>query len=255
MFLFEDYLDKDEKFYNYRTKPFDGVNPFDTTKVGIPFYDEFLTDPDYMEEVKNLRHEIVKMSPRDYFQECAKIFNSTIERQISQTAADDQTFDHLKDVLQIYKKTFPIAFLNYAQNSQEGRHRMYCVGELLGWDKKFPVMVIDWADKEKAEKEANAEKEAKINNIKNDIQDAYDKCVNNIYNDVDELISDMVWYLKFNYFKDEIEINDIDADLIVKVNDVTMGFPLTSFDIKEMPQIFKDDDFNLNIDDLLKGID
>ena len=90
------------------------------------------------------------MSPREYFQECAKIHNSTIGREIAGTSHDTGIFDHLKDVLQIYKKTFPITFINYAQKTQEGRHRMYLVGELFGWDKKYPVMIVDWADPEKA---------------------------------------------------------------------------------------------------------
>ena len=148
------YLDKEEKFYDYRTKEFDGVNPFDTSKTGVSFYNQFFTDPDYMEEYKNLKHSIVTMSPREYFEECAKIFESNLNTQINQTGANKEIIQHLKDVLIKYKRTFPITFLNYAEESQEGRHRMYVVGELLGWDKKFPVMVVDWADsKKKKEKE------------------------------------------------------------------------------------------------------
>ena len=71
------YLDSEQKFYDYKTKDFDGKNPFDETKTGVSFYNQFFTDPDYMEEYKNLKHSIVQMTPNEYFQECAKIFNST----------------------------------------------------------------------------------------------------------------------------------------------------------------------------------
>ena len=59
MFLFENYLDKDGKFFNYNTKNFDGINPFDTSKSELSFYTQFLTDPDYMKDTKNLSHNIV----------------------------------------------------------------------------------------------------------------------------------------------------------------------------------------------------
>ena len=49
------YLDSEQKFYDYRTKDFDGKNPFDETKTGVSFYNQFFTDPDYMEEYKNLK--------------------------------------------------------------------------------------------------------------------------------------------------------------------------------------------------------
>ena len=53
------YLDSEQKFYDYRTKDFDGKNPFDETKTGVSFYNQFFTDPDYMQEYKNLKHSIV----------------------------------------------------------------------------------------------------------------------------------------------------------------------------------------------------
>ena len=126
------YLDKEEKFYDYRTKEFNGSDPFDVTKTGVSFYNQFFTDPDYMEEYKNLKYKIVNMSPNEYFEECAEIFNSSKQSQIHQTGLDTKVLNHLKEVLLKYKKTFPITFLNYAEETQEGRHRMYIVGELLG---------------------------------------------------------------------------------------------------------------------------
>ena len=39
-------------------------------------------------------------------------------------------------------------FINYADRSQEGRHRMYVAAQLTSWDTKFPVMVVDVYDKD-----------------------------------------------------------------------------------------------------------
>ena len=30
---------------------------------------------------------------------------------------------------------------------------MYLIGELFGWNKKYPVLIIDWANKEKVIRE------------------------------------------------------------------------------------------------------
>ena len=58
------YLDAEQKFYDYGTKTFDGINPFDVKKTGVSFYNQFLSDPDYMEDYKNLKHKIVELSPK-----------------------------------------------------------------------------------------------------------------------------------------------------------------------------------------------
>ena len=192
------YLDSEQKFYDYRTKDFDGKNPFNATKTGVSFYNQFFTDPDYMEEYKNLKHSIVQMTPKEYFEECAKIFNSTYQNQVSQTEADKQNIEHLKDVLLKWKKTFPITFLNYADNSQEGRHRMFVVGELLGWDNKFPVMLVDHADEEKDIKQKETSKKALIEDIIYNIEKAIDTVNSFDCEDIKEFIDELNLQLNYN---------------------------------------------------------
>ena len=156
-YILEDYLDTEEEFYDYKTSPVTGKVVFDTTKTGMSYYDELLHNPDYMRKNKNLVGEIVYMTPREYFKGCADIFSSTVERQISQTRADKSTFDKLMTVLTTYRKKFPIGFLNYAQNGQEGRHRMLAAAEYAGWESKQPVLIINWADEEKHNREVEVE--------------------------------------------------------------------------------------------------
>ena len=168
--LNEAYLDDNQEFWDYHTKMFDGRNPFDTTKGESPFVKQLLGDPDYMADYKNLTSEIVQMTPREYFEGCAEIFDSSVDAQINQIKDDKTILTKLQKVLNVYRRTFPITYLNYAERGQEGRHRMYVVGEMLGWDKKFPVLVINWYNQELADKEA-AKKMSEIN-------EAYDRIKN-----------------------------------------------------------------------------
>ena len=236
------YLDPEQKFYDYRTKEFDGKNPFDERKTGVSFYNQFFTDPDYMEEYKNLKHFISYMTPKEYFEECAKIFNSTINNQINQTKADKQNIAHLKEVLLKWKKTFPITFLNYAEDTQEGRHRMYVVGELLGWDKKFPVMIVDWADKEKQEEE----KRAQLQNKRDEIISFIDEIANNLstfnYDNIDELIEDFEYYLNSKF--SNIQISYSRDSINFNVESIEYKVPIWKFNINSQIDNFEDEDYD-----------
>ena len=105
-------------------------------------------DYEYMKNNKNLEGKIVQMSPNEYYEECAKIFNTTKENLIEQRRWDEDILEHLKQVLTIYKKKFPITTINYAGREQEGLHRMMVAGDLFGWNHKFPVLTINWYDTE-----------------------------------------------------------------------------------------------------------
>lgn len=138
----ESYLDPEEKFWDYRTKEVDGDQYIDETRNEIGWVRDLLDDPKYYEQRKGYTARIIEMTPEEYFEECAKIFGNSVENQKRQTAADKDTLDHLTQVITKYKKRFPIPFINIKDRTQEGRHRMYVLGELLGWDKKFPVLII-----------------------------------------------------------------------------------------------------------------
>lgn len=224
------YLDKEKIFYDYGTKNFDGKNPFDTSKTGIPFYNQFLTDPGYMEDHKNLRSNIVKMSPTEYFEECAKIFESSKQSQMHQIGLDTKILTHLKDVLLKYKKTFPLTFLNYAEETQEGRHRMYLVGELLGWDKKFPVMVIDWADQNKEEERKKVQLEDKKNKFINYINHIAKSITLNEYDDLNEVIEDFKYYLDRKFLNTNISASR-DSIIFSLGDDINYKIPIWEFNV------------------------
>ena len=247
MKILEIYLKEDEDFYDYGTANVNGSDIFDVNKVGMSFYDQFISDPEYMEKNKNLKADIVQMSPTEYFKECAKIFGTSFEKQINQIKAVPKELDYLKEVITKYKKKFPITFLNYAEETQEGRHRMFVAGDLFGWDTKFPVMVINWADEEKHKRDEELRNrrdiEQKLHLIERDTKEYR-------YGNIDEVLIQIDW-MAARYLGEE------NADkLKVKVNDETIELNYNGVDydiyIDELriEDIEDDDDFNDELDDL-----
>ncbi len=242
--LKEAYLDDNEEFWDYHTKMFDGRNPFDTTKGESPFVKQLLGDPDYMADYKNLTSEIVQMTPREYFEGCAEIFESSADAQINQIKDDTKILTKLQKVLNVYRRTFPITDLNYAERGQEGRHRMYVVGEMLGWDKKFPVLVINWYNQELANKEAARKNEERKTAILDNIVWAVEYVTNMYCLDVNGFKEELQRALERKFDEDEITIKDEDGELVVTVQDVTKEFNLFDLNIDEL-------DTELDIEDLL----
>lgn len=123
---------------------------FDVNSTHVSHYDNFLNpkDLEYMQKNKNRTGEIVYMTPEDYFQECAKnIFNVS-----PQYLKDSRSFN--ADTIEKYISdmehgdVFPLPYINYADKTQEGLHRMMAAGEAFGWNKKFPVLVVTAFDDE-----------------------------------------------------------------------------------------------------------
>lgn len=130
--------------------------PFRTDKTGMSYYDDFL-DPEglaYKQKAKNRTGEIVYMSPNEYFEECSNvIFNGrhSVEELKKQRQYDKDTIEWMTNELQNGGQ-FDIPFINYADKGQEGLHRMLVVGNLYGWDKKFPVLIVRTYDQEKEDR-------------------------------------------------------------------------------------------------------
>lgn len=138
----EAYLDPEEKFWDYRTKEVQPGKYIDTSRSEISWVDNLIHNIKYFEQNKGVTARIVDMTPEEYFKECATLFHNSVEFQKKQIAADTETIEHLTDVIKKFGKRFPIPYINIANNSQEGRHRMYVLGELFGWDKAVPVLII-----------------------------------------------------------------------------------------------------------------
>lgn len=143
--MYEDYLDDENKFWNYNTRPIEGDNIFDPY-VGESSYARDMIKLAGSRKVDKEGHYAgyVEMSPREYFDACAKGFGIPAKDQINTVSNDKGVIQTLNTILDKYKVRFPVAYLDYSFNnfSQEGRHRMYVAGQRVGWDKKFPVLVI-----------------------------------------------------------------------------------------------------------------
>lgn len=155
------YLDSD---YDYGTEEVKGKDIFDLSTTGCTgSWQDLLKgiDTDYYKNKKNLKGKIVQMSPNEYYNECAKMFNSrngstTNPERLKQQRRTDNGEDYndkLKEVILEKKKKFPIPVLDLSYNpGQEGLHRMMVAGDLFGWNTKFPVLFVETYDKVRQER-------------------------------------------------------------------------------------------------------
>ena len=136
----------DDYYANYDAKTADvpwlkGYNKpssdiFDTSTLGgFSCYDKYMKEKD-----KYIQY----ITPKQYFEQCAKGFNSTFTAQVKQVEEDEELIDYLTRVITDKRKKFPMPYISKTNGSkQEGRHRMYVAAKLFGWNKTFPVLVID----------------------------------------------------------------------------------------------------------------
>lgn len=256
--MIEGYLDPDEKFYDYRTGEVSGSDIFDKTTTGVSFYNQFLgtSELEYLKNKKNLVGSVVYMSPEEYYSECAKhAFGRVVSVQQlkSQRAADKQTLEHLKDVLTVYKRKFPMPFINYAEKGQEGLHRMYVAGELFGWtDSKHPVLVINWADEARHEREEKAKSESEIRYA---IEQAVKDSLQYKFTDIEDFSTQLEFELdrKFEFIDEvskpvQFDLSVKNENCIIVVHSVSYSFPIEDIQITndDVPEDTELDDIELD---------
>lgn len=234
--MVEGYLDDEKQYWDYHTASYTGNGDvIDTDHTGMSFYDQFLnvSDEEYLREKKNLKGEIVQMTPAQYYDECAKkIFNTSVEKLKRERGEyDRKTIEKLKNVLNVFKKKLCMPMINYADVGQEGLHRMLAIAELFGWNHKVPVLVVDWYDKERAEREHQEAVKAKIDK-------KVDKAIVNTleYRFIDK--EDLEIQLQVE-LEQEFEYEGIEVPKTINLTETADGFILT-FSGCEYP-IDKDD--------------
>ena len=110
---------------------FDGT-PF-KCDTGTSYGNNFLDKKDlkYYQEVKNRTGEIVMMSPDLYFWECGMhgFPHYVSEERLKRERRSDSTLiDEYKQMMQDGVK-FDVCYINKADRSQEGLHRMMAAGD------------------------------------------------------------------------------------------------------------------------------
>lgn len=131
---------------------------FDPKDTGMSYYNDFLNpkEIEYYKKNKNRIGKIVMMSPREYYEECAKkIFNKPVDNLLKSRKSSANLEKYKQAMLD--GETFPMCMINYADAGQEGLHRMQAAGEAFGWDKKYPVLAIYVYDEDKEKKYKFAE--------------------------------------------------------------------------------------------------
>ena len=129
------------------------VEPFNTSRTGFSFYNTFLdpedkinsrtTSIDYYKFEKGLEGRIVYMTCDKYFEEIAKhVFDKTVE-QCKRGLEQDHIDQYAEDIKNGAKYTLP--YIDYANEMQEGRHRMLAVEKAFGKDAEAPVLVVELA--------------------------------------------------------------------------------------------------------------
>ena len=160
--------------------------PFNTESTDTSYYDRFLNDKDkkYMEESRNVTGDIYSMTPYQYYEECADMFNTSVQdlthgREYSRGEDGVRLVDSYKQSMLDGDK-FPLCFIDYANKSQEGLHRMYAAGEAFGWSTKFPVLIVTVYD------EAHAELDKKWDELNRFLQHDIDNIADMVTDDLVE---------------------------------------------------------------------
>ena len=230
------WLDQENDVWDYGTSELNSdTEIFDKTKAENSFYQDVLDGSEYYKTNKNIIGKVVYMTPEEYYQKCAdEIFNRnsvTVDSLKRQRAYDENQLDHIKKVLSKYNRKLAIPVLNYTDPSQEGLHRMMVAGELVGWDVKQPVLVIDWYDKDRHRKE---EEKKKYYDIYHKIEKAVNDALKYNYSSISEFKDELEYALPIVFYEDEVEFefNSNEDSFTVVVYGVEYSDDLSKIKIK-----------------------
>lgn len=246
---------------------------FDTSTTNMSYYDRFLNDKDleYMQKSKNLTGEIVYMSPEEYFQYASEIFGYRfdVDDLIAQRS-DSSLEQYMEDMRR--GDVFPLCFLNFADNSQEGLHRMLAAALNFGWRTRYPVLVVKPYDEELWKQQKQDEKIRTYMNY--DLRHLINQAEANL-GDWDEPVPEDI----VDQFKKEIEDlaskegDSIDVDCEIdegrnsagsspriitylnRYNDITLTEPVQSTDYAWLENMFDLNTEEKSIDDELADLD
>lgn len=226
--------------------------------TGVSYYNNFLNEKDlaYMQKSKNRTGEVVYMTPVQYYEECAKhIFeDTTVESLKLQRSSNSEYINKYKEDMLAGDK-FPLCYLNYADNGQEGLHRMMAAGEAFGWNTKFPVLVVRAVDS----------RVEQLNNVWRYWNDAIYRAQDIRYNQhgwEEEFVKEVEWNLEHSTERhydviitdrrntEECEKHGMDYAIEIALADFQdIMHPVTVFEPKFKDQS-DDDDFDISDDDL-----
>lgn len=249
----------EKEFYDYGTGTVVGDNIF-ANKTYTPFYDGMMKDPEYYAKKHNLKGEIKMLSPKQYYEICANdIFNNVSVQQLLDSRRYDKSInDDLIELITEHKRRLFLPYINLAERQQEGLHRMYVAGEMFGWNHKFPVLVITFAD----EARAKQEKEDKLYNEKRNL---IRRCVNSViqykYSNFSDFEKTLQWRITqefTDYYgerKDDypLTMSLQDDQVTVTVDNCSYEFYLEDIKFElDDKELVADDDIEMDLDTFLQ---
>ena len=96
---------------------------------------------DYKYYEKGMDSKITYMTCDEYIDKCINdVFHSSYESVVTNAVDDAKVHEYAKRMLM--GDTFPVPYLNYVDEQQEGRHRAFAVKEAFGADAEFPVLEV-----------------------------------------------------------------------------------------------------------------
>lgn len=230
-------------------------------KTWMSYYDNFLNAKDlkYMQESKNRTGEIVMMTPEDYYWECGMYgFRHAVSTdKLKAERRANAKIEKYKNMMANGTK-FPVCMLNKADNSQEGLHRMMAAGDLYGWNKAFPVLVITPYDQVKEDRWKLIDKahDYRDDTFKHHCEWALHK-ISKWNKPVPENFIEIYRKMIFNLFNDTIEhmFDHIDIDFDIEVTEdehPQVRVYLTKYGDYEFPdrynpyEVFLEDFYDVN---------
>ncbi len=217
---------------------------FNLKKIGMSHYDEWLNSQPARDR-DNVKIEIKELSPKEYLEACAEIFGNSFESQKKQIQYDKEIIKELQDLIK-KSVSLNVTFLDYVSNppTQEGRHRMYALAELYGWDKKYPVIIFTPADPERAKRDQLEKQQEKLYKY---IDKAVTNALDYTYRNYDELKDQINYYLENYIDNPKVKISERGHWLVITVNGLEYEISQDEFDWDENRQDPKDD---FDIEDL-----
>ena len=221
------YWKRRDKNEAYNTQDVNGKDVIDTSTLGgYSYYAQAIPgdeENEYMKTHENKIGEIVNMSPTEYYEEVGKVLGISPTSLKMQRGYNQNYIKELQDVITVQKRKFPMPFISYVDKEQEGLHRMYALGELFGWDEKFPVLVI----KQYKELKEDLEDNPKIKDIEDFIEDIYDLRKSSIANEGEYSLGNLVFkelrsrgYLdKLKELKSQLKSRELSLEELTEDND------------------------------------
>lgn len=204
----------------------DRDTPFSLTTTGTSYYDAFLNPgkKEYLNNKKNLRGDVIWMSPQDYLKYCAQIFNTDYASQL-RAGSDKKSLEDFDKLVSEGKKMW-MPYLNFTvDGGQEGRHR--AVWAMDNNIDSIPVLVVDWYNKDIAEKEKQEERRAYIENKIDKIMSTHRYKRDSI----DDLKEDLQSYIDQEFYTKNkpFSLTEEGDELVIEIEGFKMNYPKSDY--------------------------